>query len=189
MWIEHRLPQSSHVEESNRYENCLYSCQYCNGARNDAPVEDENGRCLLDPTRTAWADHFNLEGEQLVCRPDDSDALYTHQAYGLDAPRKVTLRRDRAKLISECQTLIHGGPQRVANMLKIAEGSSLSPDEREVVIGEVEDLRTRMANAKLDLEQRSAIPSDSDRVCRCRSTKHHELPPALASQMLEFDLS
>jgi hypothetical protein len=189
MWIEHRLPQSTHSGESNRYENCLYSCRYCNGARKVAPVEDTDGRCLLDPTRTAWADHFELDGERLLCRPGDAHARYTHEAYSLDAPRKVRLRADRARLIEECQAVLREAPQSVTNLLAIAGLPELSPDQRAELIDEVEDLRARVANAKLDLARRAATPRDSDRVCRCLSAEHHELPPALASQMLELELS
>ena len=189
MWIEHRLPQSSHPGESSRYENCLYSCRYCNGARKTALVEAPDGRCLLDPTSTAWADHFTLDGERLLWRPGDVHAQYTHEAYSLDAPRKVKLRADRAKLIEECQALLHEAPQRVTNLLAIAGRPELSPDDRAVLIGEVEDLRARMNKAKLDLARRAATPHDSDRVCRCQSEEHHALPPALASQMLVLELS
>lgn len=189
MWIEHRLSRSRHPGESNRYENCLYSCRYCNGARQAAPVEDTDGRCLLDPTRTAWADHFTLDGERLLCRPGDVHAQYTHDAYSLDAPRKVRLRADRARLIEECQAILDEAPQRLTDLLAIAGRPELSPDERAVLIGEVEDLRARMNKAKLDLTRRAATPRDSDRACRCQSEEHHALPPALACQMLELDLS
>jgi hypothetical protein len=189
MWIEHRLPQSSHSEESNRYENCLYSCRYCNRARATAPVEDEHGQRLLDPTHTAWADHFELDGDRLRSRPGDADAKYTHEAYSLDAPRKVRLRADRANLIEECKAILQQAPKRMKNLLEIAGRSELPPGEREVLIAEVEDLRAHMTRAKRDLTRRAATPRDSDRECRCLSTEHHELPAALASQMLALELS
>jgi hypothetical protein len=187
--IEHRLPQSSHVEQRHRYQNCFYACQYCNGSRGTAPVRDTQGWHLLDPTHVAWADHFELDGERLTYRPDDVNACYTHQTYDLDDPRKVELRAERARRISECLETLFEGPLRLLSLQELAQVPELSAEQRVVFLDMAQELDTRIIAARSYLSTRAAVPRDADRACRCRSIEHHELPLALASQMLDIDVS
>lgn len=154
-----------------------------------APIQDEQERQLLDPTCVAWADHFELDGDRLVCRSGDVHAAYTHETYDLDEQRKVDLRAARAELIRESLKLLEDGPLRIERLLQIAQRAQLGIEQRRQIDEEIEDIRRRMADARRDLRQRAAVPGDASRACRCRSTEHHELPLALASQMLELELS
>lgn len=189
MSIEHRLLQSSHPDESSRYENCLYACRYCNGSRSTAPVQDARGRRLLDPSAMAWADHFHLDGDRLSYRAGDDDAAYTHETYDLDDRRKTKLRAERASRIAEGLETLRNGEQRIQRLLDIAASPELSAEVRGVLHDEIQELRALMARAKAHLRRRSAVPSNADHTCRCSSKERRKLPLALETQMLELDLS
>jgi hypothetical protein len=74
MWIEHRFLQSTHESERDRYENCIYACRLCNQARGTAPLIDTRGHRLLDPTETAWAEHFEERRDLLEAKSGDVSA-------------------------------------------------------------------------------------------------------------------
>lgn len=99
-WIEHHVPKSHEEGGRNQYENCFYSCRFCNSAHGALPVTDAEGRRLLDPCRVAWRDFFELRGDELQPR-DEGDAAYTYLTYDLDDLRKVTLRRKRRETLTE----------------------------------------------------------------------------------------
>jgi hypothetical protein len=76
-WIEHFLPASLDAEKVNEYENCFYTCPFCNRSRGTAPAVDEKGRKLINPCSHAWAERFfrrrsslagyNRSGRRLYC--------------------------------------------------------------------------------------------------------------------------
>ena len=81
--VEHLVPQSIDETLANDYTNLVYACRFCNTARKTTPRVGL-GCSLLDPTKDSWSDHFHTDGDHLLLRDHDLDALYTHKTYDLD---------------------------------------------------------------------------------------------------------
>lgn len=184
MWVEHRMPRSTHPAMRDIYDNCIYTCRLCNRARGTEPVEDEEGRRLLDPTQDSWAKHFTARDNRLECRPSDRDALYTHVTYDLDDERKQRMRHERYELLSECLTTIRDGLEKIEQLLAIAENASAA--QRNELINAAEFIQRQVEHAIRDLERHAAVPLDCDHTCHCGVTEHHCLPAWLDSQTFEL---
>lgn len=65
--IEHIFLKSTDEgkDKENNYSFLVYCCVRCNRARGTKPRLDENGRKLLNPTKNAWGDHFEVVGDSL----------------------------------------------------------------------------------------------------------------------------
>src|SRR6185295_6012825 len=119
-WIEHFTPASLNVGKVNDYENCFYTCRFCNLSRRQAPPVDESGRRLIDPCSHAWGERFSLsENDLLVTDETDSDAVYTLEAYDLNDERKVTRRHRRRERLTEWLALLRGGPSRITSLVAL----------------------------------------------------------------------
>lgn len=184
--IEHRAPASSNLEEINSYENCFYACRFCNGARSDSPLIDADGRRLLDPCRTAWADHFVLtEDHRLAPAGGDPEAAYTEEIYDLNEPRKTRARRLRRERLQEWLQLLAEGPRQIAVLLS-RSGQAASLEEIRELVGAAEILRDCILRASEEIVRYLAVPRDCDETCRCRRTDLHVLPSWLDDQTLEL---
>lgn len=176
--IEHHIPKSADETLIDTYENCFYACRYCNRARGIAPVAQAAQR-LLDPCSVAWAEHFVVSGDELRPRPGDADAAYTHEAYGIDAPRKVAYREARRRRIDDAHKALREIPDAIDQLLNLAE--RVAKDDRPDVLRSAERLRRALDGAAATLARYRAIPVDHDVACRCGTS--HELPAFLAAQV------
>jgi hypothetical protein len=182
MWIEHHLTQSERPDLADSYENCFYSCRFCNQARADAPAQS-GGRRLLEPCDSPWGNHFSLNDD--VLQSLDSDATYTEQTYDLNEPRRLTLRRARAETLGEAIRILRELPSRVAHLSDLA--GELSPEEGRQVLEVAADCRLVIEKARQQLRRFRAIPSTAPSPCRCDTPVERSLPAFLAEQAFSID--
>lgn len=168
--IEHLEPQSIRPDLVANYSNLIYICRFCNGARSDSPVEDDDGRRLLNPAADAWAGHFEVTGDQIKPRQGDRDAEYTEEIYNINDARKVRLREKRRKRLTWLLGLLRDGPDVPLALEK--SGPTAAPLLRSVLLGVEEQVRDY-----------AAVPPDAPTTCRCECEDFLRLPPVLASQV------
>lgn len=180
-WIEHLVPQTQDPAQRNAYTNLVYCCGFCNRARADRPSKSTLGQ-ILNPTQNTWANHFELQGNELKPRAGDPDASYTHACYDLDDPRKTTLRRLRREVIEHHRELLAVVPAMVAERIELAQQNLSDHLAVKKYLGEAQLLRRILMRAIGDLRTYSSIPRDADQKCRCGTTRHHVLPVSLAQQ-------
>lgn len=187
--IEHILPQSSHKNEKTVYTNCVYCCQMCNRARSNKPsVEKPGGRKLLNPTQVAWSQHFYSSADKLLPNPVDSDAKYTHEAYNINDPRKVSLRKTRRVVIQNHLAFIKSDPDsKIALLIRTARNPSLTQSERENLVRAAHDLRRYRDRVYEDLRTYAGEPADAPKRCRCNVTTYHVIPQVLKSQLIHIN--
>ena len=187
MTAEHIAPQSTNPSRKNEYANCVYCCRYCNCARSATPVIGHDAT-LLDPTKHAWAAHFEASHDRLFPRPSDLDASYTYMAYNLDDPRKVELRRCRRKAIEYCRKFLEDGPVLEAQLIRLVAQYQSNPDDAGELLAGAALVREAISNAKQVLRAYAAVPPDADRKCRCVTAEQHSLPPYIESQITQLPL-
>jgi 5-methylcytosine-specific restriction endonuclease McrA len=185
-WIEHLVPQSQDPAQNNEYSNLLYSCRFCNRARSNRPLKSARGE-ILNPTQTAWAKHFELQGDELKPKTGDNDATYTHECYDLDEPRKKKLRQLRREVIEHHRELLRVVPKMVIRKIQLAEQNPTDPLAVRQNLDEAQCLRRILMNAISDLRTHSAIPGDADQECLCDTQEYNALPVCLAQQSWEMD--
>jgi hypothetical protein len=95
-WVEHRIPQSEDSSQANTYDNCFYSCRYCNRSRS-VQAGMEWHRRTARPCE-AWGAHFQLVNDKVVPKRGDHNAAYTEKAYSINVGRKVATRRHRREV-------------------------------------------------------------------------------------------
>ncbi len=183
--IEHGVAQSIAPDRINDYSNCFYSCRYCNSARAHRP-QFSAGYSLLEPTMTAWGDHFSRSGDRLLPMEGDGDARYTHQVYDLDDPRKIELRRLRRELIEDRIELLKRFPHDLEWLL--AESQASPPRRAREALDLARHLRRAARSALDELARFSPVPVDAPERCRCGQAEHHSLPSELESQSVELAL-
>jgi hypothetical protein len=187
MWIEHFSPASRASEKVNDYENCFYTCRFCNRARSRAPLVDENGRRLLDPCSHAWGRHFVLSDDDRLVPANDPDAVYTEEAYALNDLRKVRRRRIRRERMTEWLTLIGQGPSRAKALIALSERVS-SIEDAELLLDEAIALRRRVGLAIKEIQRYFAVSADVDYPCSCGLEDQCRLPAWLDFQTFELFL-
>ena len=180
--IEHLEPQSINKRERNEYTNLVYACRLCNRARSVAP-RAVKGRRLLDPTKDAWAKHFQISGNSLVSQEEDVDASYTCEAYDFNDDRKVARREKRATFLSSYIRLVKEGPALREELLNLAEKHQ---EDSLTLLKQAQELAKAIQQARLNLESYSAIPADAPNKCRCDTTETHCLPDEFAGQILQI---
>jgi len=166
MSIEHRRLRSS-GEDVDRYENCLYVCRYCNGSRGSSPLTDSLGRTLLDPTRVAWSEHFSLEHDHLVAKPESADAVYTGDTYKINTPRRTSIRCRRREELGRALEALALRPKLLAR----PERSDLATE-----------LSTLLRRAESSIARFRFVPDDAPASCRCVNQDACSLPTALHEQ-------
>jgi 5-methylcytosine-specific restriction endonuclease McrA len=185
-WIEHLVPQSQDPAQNNKYSNLLYSCRFCNRARSNRPLKSARGE-ILNPTQTAWAKHFELQGDELKPKTEDRDAKYTYECYDLEDQRKTTLRRLRRELIENRRALLSLIPE-ILNMLTLRANHNFTyPLAVRQNLDKAHECHKTLMDAISDLRTHSAIPGDADEECRCDTKKDNALPECLAQQCWEMD--
>lgn len=185
---EHRLTRRDHPSKANAYGNILYACRFCNRKRSSIPIQ-KNGRQLLDPTETAWSDHFVVAEDELQPRAQDADASYTHEAYDLNDPRKVARRRSRRLLIADRMLLLEHFGEEVVELLRLADQLRTSNLQQfAAVLQAIKRLRGLAVTALSDLARYAAVPVDAPTACRCASKEHHALPPEFDKQLIDIPI-
>lgn len=188
--IEHHQLRSTHPEQANQYANCLLACRFCNGSRGTRPLTDEHGRTLLDPTRTAWAEHFEWEEGNLKPKPGHADAEYTWFTYRLDDPKKVERRDWRCKLIERARFLIEEAPEIIEIWTRKAHAALQRQDVQRVrqYLAEAQAWQQHSETAKEELLRFQAVPKDAPERCRCDQADALCLPSWLEAQLLHIHL-
>ena len=186
MWIEHIVPQSDDPGQANVYNNCLWACCYCNRARSTKPLCDEKGNRLLDPTSSAWAEHFDALDDKLV--PKTGAGEYTSIAYDLNDELKVRLRGARREQIEELNKQLRECSAEVERCVVISQRlvSSRDPHDWEdagFLLRLAAKREKEIQAARAALERYCGVPLHCPTVCRCRCEL--KLPPQLADQLIE----
>jgi hypothetical protein len=162
-WIEHLEPQSDRPELRNVYGNVVYACRRYNVARQARPRIDARGRRLLDPCADVWAAQFCHDGDEL--RALTPDAAYTSEAYDINAPTKIALRRGRREAIQESLHTLGTVPDLLERMM--AGVDLRSGDDQQTWLEIAEQLHKALAAARRTLLQLSAVPHDANVDCAC----------------------
>jgi hypothetical protein len=182
-WIEHLEPQSERPDLRNRYGNLVYACRRCNLARRSRPRIDARGRRLLDPCHDTWATHFRHDDDELQALTPDAE--YTSEAYDINAPAKVALRRDRREAIDESLHVLATAP---ALLDQLMAGIDFRPGHEQRMRLEVaEQLHKALAAARRTVLQLSAVPSDANDSCAC-DREACELPDLVVTGLLHVEL-
>lgn len=182
--VEHVVPRSEDAGQSNTYSNCLYACRWCNRSRSKLPLHDGNGNVLLNPTTSAWADHFELRDDKLA--PKTGSGEYTEMAYSINAPFKVQRRAARRELIERCRKLVLEAPAILEKLSRVVGHLAATDalDEAEEVRWHVRRLNDEVALARQALERYQGVPVDADKACRCRPGP--TMPPQIAEQLIDI---
>lgn len=182
MSIEHRDPRSLGGAVAD-YANLLYSCQWCNRARSNRPLQDMKGRELLDPTTETWADHFAHDSKhQLLPKPGDANAAYTTEAYDPNEPRKVARRSARDALISDRLEFLALAEQRIDAALAAAADPSAAKEKAKGLLEAAQFARRAAQNARDELRRFRSVPTNAPATCRCPNNAAHSLPEGLDIQ-------
>ena len=180
--VEHFVPQSYSAKSRNDYRNCLYICRFCNVARGVRPNEDNKGRLLLNPCDHAWRAVFVVARDRLRPRDDrDTDAAYTVEAYKLNAPHKVRMRKIRRIVIGQCIRFLQRTRTHERDLLDLAEAGGGTK-----CVDLAREIAAERARAYLDLLRFRAVPHDRDTACLCGHTWHHRLPRVLEEQTIDI---
>lgn len=180
--IEHRVLRSEDPNRQSEYGNCIYACRFCNRARSAHPLKSR-GRCLLDPTSEAWGRHFVVREDFLKPVAGDVDAIYTHEAYDLDDPRKVERRRARRVFLSDTKLLLDELDGEIDKVMRLSERLPEGDVDLFIaVVQMVKRLREQRSRTLADLVRYTVIPPDAPTECRCATTEMHSLPEELAKQ-------
>ena len=188
MGIEHFLPVSADQRQVNSYENCFYCCRLCNEARSSVPSEDGGGRRLLNPCTDAWGSHYFLsQDDRLLPAAGNPDAWYTLNAYDLNDPRKIEMRRIRREDLDDWLEVLIEGPDLLKSTLKAYRRTD-TREEMARLMSLAKMLGRKILRATRELRRRAAIPRDADAACRCGRAQHRRLPAWLDAQTQEVEL-
>lgn len=183
--IEHFIPRSAEKARSLAYDNCIYACRLCNGARSNRPVRKGEAR-LLDPTREPWSDHFERVDDQIIPKDGNVDAAYTESAYDLNEARRVERRERRRRLLTDRLKLLRRLNTELLELqeraMRIRRKNRSKFVEIWITIGEIRREGRRVLEI---LEMYRAIPRDAAGKCRCGVPDNHSLPEELEWQTLE----
>jgi hypothetical protein len=182
-WIEHLEPQSERPELCNVYGNVVYTCRRCNLARRFRSRTDVRGRHLLDPCIDTWSIHFRHDGDQLLALTPDAD--YTSEAYDVNAPTKVALRRDRREAIDESLHVLATVPALLEQLMSSIDFHPGAEQRLRLEIAE--QLHKALAAARRTLIQLSAVPHDANEDCAC-DRRACELPALVVAGLLHIEL-
>ena len=189
--VEHREFRSKHPHLANQYENTFLACSFCNGSRGDRyPAVDDSGRKLLDPTRVAWADHFEWQGDALRPKSGDSDAGYTWEAYNLDGDKKRKRLQWRRQLIDRAQSLLKEVPLLITQLNRSARTARKQGDTHRALqkLKKAREWQRILETTAEELLRFRVIPRDAPDNCRCDDGASLRLPDWLVAQIVEVDL-
>jgi hypothetical protein len=195
--VEHVAPQSRARALVDCYSNCVLVCMRCNSARQNVPTVDEQGRRLLDPTRDAWAHHFEIrvdtERKELRLEPRsfDRDAEYTRETYDLNDSYKATIRYRLYCRMLRCLSALEADVKTLRQLERLI-ASAAHPVEHRVAAeaaAHAETLRRGIENVLEELAEKGrAVPSDAPRKCAC-ALDPLDLPPHVRSARVLVEYS
>ncbi|HZF54859.1 MAG TPA: hypothetical protein VE093_39690 [Polyangiaceae bacterium] len=185
---EHLATRRDNPGQVNDYKNCVYICRLCNGARSTRVSVDRLGRCLLDPSKKAWAEHFDLKGIRLTPKSNDQDAVYTEKTYDINCRRKLEMRSKRAKFIADNIAALAEKAARIAQYLEIAQRLLAQDDaarreDVQFLLKEAQRVERDAASRRENLRHFLAIPRDADNVCDCGMVARLDLPSEYRRQV------
>jgi hypothetical protein len=181
MWIEHAELQSRRPDLANQYTNCFYSCRFCNQARGTKPSLIDYQVLLLNPCMVPWEFHFKRVDDELQVRYEDRNAAYTLEAYDLNEPRKVRMRKKRRTALHERLDLVTQSRPLHNRLLERAQETG-DP----TLVDDAKDAWDFFCLAYEDLKSFGGIPEDVSDRCACEHSQHHSLPEVLAEQMIRL---
>ena len=116
---------------------------------------------MLDPCSEPWAVHFRYDGDELVALTPE--AAFTSEAYDVNDPVKVALRRGRREAIDESLHVLATAP---ALLEQLMVGIDFHPRaEQRLRLEVAEQLHRALAAARRTLLQLSAVPHDAQESC------------------------
>lgn len=183
--IDHFETKKDAPTKVTEYSNCIYACRYCNSVdRGSTPDKSADGKRLLDPSVSAWSQHFKLVADRLTSIDGDTDAQYTEETYSLNSPIKVSKRRERREVIISC--LENLSQKNLAGELR--EIAAQIPDEEKKTqcLKAANLIDKASENAYRALQKYRAIPIDADTVCKCEQTNRLALPEEIERQTQEI---
>jgi hypothetical protein len=183
--IEHLVLKKDDSDLAGRYDNVVYACSRCNGARDVWPRQTEDGRRLLDPCSDAWASHFVVDGDEI--HGVTEHGRYTEEAYDLNDPVKTRLRGDLRDAVEEALWVLEHAPASIEELM--TDLPKLPPERQQTRLETVAWLHRSLRRARLDLQTLQVIPADCDPACRCKSTEHHSPPDWLIAQAVSITLA
>ena len=183
--IEHVRTRKHRPSGEREYGNCRYACRGCNTARGIEPIKSSTGR-LLDPSKSAWGDHFTVGEDELRPRTGDRDAIRTSRAYDVNSTRNRKLRIDRRRVISGALAALRGGPDTLEVIER--EIDTASEPRRSDLCRVRDELIGHLGNAVEAARRFSAVPGDAPMACRCGDESARSLPAFLAAQCLDVEL-
>lgn len=189
--IEHFQRRESSPDLADVYENCFLACTLCNEDRGRHPNTDKHGRNLLDPSKTAWVEHFVWQDNgRLRPKPRDRDAEYTFRAYKLDHPKKHTRHVWRRDILRGSRRLLDKLPALINKLHEEARGARNAGNfgTARQKLREASDWRQVLATAAKQLRRFSAVPKDHPTRCRCGDEADMTLPAWLAQQTIAVTL-
>lgn len=194
--IEHYVLKGTPEGKALRdtYTNCFIACKQCNDARGGRPHDDpEAGRRLLNPMRGVWSEHFVLEDHHLRAVDDGCpSAAYTLEAYRPNAGPKVFRRRFRAQQMGLLRAEIQrADAEYEAIAVEIAKPARTETDRaRADWLREKRfELRRAKELARELMRRHAAIPTGSQRDCRCADAELCTLPHWLEVQTVPWSPS
>jgi len=188
---EHLELKSTNPLLEKVYRNCTYACKLCNDTRGRKERKSGSGT-LLDPTRTAWGEHFDVVGDELVPKPGDRAAKRTAEVYGVNDGDRIHMRRRRRDRFG-----------RFADTLRLLDGLSLDITQNDdFEVKDDDDLESTASERRAKRAQRgtlhallctldnvreyAAVPKDRPDGCACSSHAARSLPEWLNSQCSEI---
>lgn len=182
--VEHFITQKEDSGQRNVYANCFHSCRYCNRARRAMERVNPTGNRLLNPCTSVWNLAFELFADRMHPRGSNADAEYTHEAYKLDEPIKVRMRRMRRETISELIPLVNGREMWRIQRELIEKGRRLGLPE---FVEAARILGLSCKRARQDIKMFSAIPDDCE-TCRCEDDGNSTLPASFEQSLVAIQL-
>ena len=176
--VEHFSPQSTTPELRSSYENLFYACMACNLSRGNKPIQnDRDGTQLLNVCSSIWAEHFEIEDDHLV--PQDMDAAYTSNAYDLNTPDKIEMRKQRRIEHKEAKKNIDFLSRLENHMQEAYLSGKKDPGSCLEFLMELHV--KKRAELRKYAERFKPIPDDARPDCLCDSNDC-ELPAAIRTQ-------
>jgi len=182
-WTEHFIPQSVDSSIKHDYNNCIYSCRYCNHSRGIGKNSNKDGHKLLNPTTEIWSNHFSIKNDQLTFETQDYHASYTNLLYDLNDDRKVKARKRRRESLQFIKKHLKESPSLIQNLNDLLN-KDLKKDDKLTLIKAIQNINNTTKKAKKDLKLFIALPEDKPTICDCTDPPDLKLPNFINYQQI-----
>ncbi len=153
--IDHFVPQAEQRNLRNYFENLMWACRACNGAKgNTWPSEAERqaGFVFLDPYAVDLQDHVRIVGHEVTAVGDSTAGQYTIDEVNLNSALHVMRRKTREEAMTRLTTL-----EQALAVLSASASAAQAP--------KVANVGTEIAALMATLE--GAAPWDAPKACLC----------------------